>query len=288
MTLPHVGLALLVNVIWGFSFVAAKIGMEHYSPLFFTGLRFFLVTLFLCIFLKNVRGSMKMIFAISVLVGIIHFTLLYIGISIAGGVSAVAVTIQLVAPFSLIMAVIFLKESIRWRRVLGLLMSFVGVLVLGFDPIVFNYLDGVTLVSLAAFCMAGGIVLMRLVKGAGTMTMQAWIGAISFPVLLALSFTFESGQIAALTTIDLRSLAALLFTVVATTIVAHGSWFYLLQRYPVAVLTPYGLLAPLFGVGFGVVIYDEPLGWRFIAGGILTLAGVLVINLRTAEKVDAQ
>lgn len=288
MTLPHVGLALLVNVIWGFSFVAAKIGMEHYSPLLFTGLRFFLVALFLCFFLKNVRGSMGMIAAIAVLVGVVHFTFLYLGISIAGGVSAVAVTIQLVAPFSLIMAVLFLKENIRWRRILGLIMSFGGVMVLGFDPIVFNYLDGVVLVGSAALCMAGGIILMRLVKGVGTMAMQAWIGVISFPILLTLSFMFEEGQISALTTVDFRSLAALLFTVVATTIIAHGSWFYLLQRYPVTVLTPYGLLAPLFGVGFGVVIYDEPLGWRFILGGVLTLAGVLVINLRTAEKSQAR
>ncbi len=284
MTLPHVGLALLVNVIWGFSFVAAKVGMEHYSPLLFTALRFLLVSIFLIGYLKPVRGSMKAVVAIAILVGVVHFTFLYLGLSVAGGVSAVAITVQLVAPFSLIMAVIFLKETIRWRRILGLAMSFGGIMVLGFDPIVFNYLEGVGLVALAAFCMAGGIIMMRLVQGVRTMAMQAWIGVISFPIMLSISLAFEEGQMEAITTVNWRSLAALLFTVVATTIVAHGSWFYLLQRYPVSVLTPYGLLAPLFGVGFGVFLYDEPLSWKFVAGGLITLAGVLVINLRTAAK----
>ncbi len=286
MTLPHIGLALLINVIWGFSFVAAKIGIEHYSPLFFTALRFFLVALFLVVYLKPVKGSMKLIMAIGVLVGIIHFTFLYLGLSIAGGVSAVAITIQLVAPFSLVMAVMFLGESVGWRRISGMILAFSGVLILGFDPIVFEHLDGVMLVALAAFCMAGGLILMRLIKGVGTMSMQAWIGMVSFPGMMALSFLFEDGQVASIQNIEWQPIAALLFTTVITTIFAHGGWFYLLQKYPISILTPYGLLAPIFGVGFGVLLYDEPITWKFILGGCITLVGVFVINIRTATREE--
>ncbi|MCG8491998.1 MAG: EamA family transporter [Sneathiellales bacterium] len=284
MTLPHVGLALLVNLIWGFSFVAAKVGVDHYGPLLFTGIRFLLVALCLAPFLKLEKGSMKMILAIGLLVGILHFTFLYIGLFVAGGVSAVAITIQLVAPFSLVLAIVFLKESIGWRRILGLVLAFGGVMLLGFDPIVFNHLDGVALVALAALCMAGGIILMRLAKGVGTMTMQAWIAVISCPALLAFSFVVEHGQIEAVLDFDFIPISAMIYTVIATTVIAHGSWYYLLQRYPVAVLTPYGLLAPVFGVAFGVFLYNEPITWKFILGSALTLVGVFVINIRTATK----
>ncbi len=286
MTLPHIGLALLINVIWGFSFVAAKIGIEHYSPLFFTALRFMLVALFLFPFLKPVKGSMKMVVAIAVLVGIVHFTFLYLGLSIAGGVSAVAITIQLVAPFSLVMAILFLGESVGWRRVLGMALAFGGVLILGFDPIVFDHLDGVVLVALAAFCMAGGLILMRMVQGVGTMSMQAWIGLISFPGMMAFSFAIEEGQVAAAMDLNWMAVFALLFTTLITTIIAHGGWYHLLQIYPVSVLTPYGLLAPVFGVGFGVFLFGEPVTWKFILGGLITLAGVFVINIRTAAKAE--
>jgi len=284
MALPHIGLALLVNFIWGFSFVAAKIAMGHYSPLLFTSLRFILVALLLAPYLKLAPGRMRFVLSIAMLVGVTHFTFLYLGLNTAGGVSAVAITIQLVAPFSLIMAVVFLKETIRWKRIVGLVLAFIGVMVLGFDPIVFDHLPSAMLVATAALCMAGGIVLMRQAIGIGAMQMQAWIALFSFPILLGFSFIFEENQVQQVMNVNWEAILALLFTVVATTIVAHGTWYYLLQKYPISVLTPYGLLAPLFGVCFGVFLYDEPLTWKFILGGVITLAGVLIINLRNAEK----
>ena len=284
MALPHIGLALLVNFIWGFSFVAAKVAMGHYSPLLFTSLRFILVALLLAPYLKIAPGRMKFVLSIAMLVGVTHFTFLYLGLNTAGGVSAVAITIQLVAPFSLIMAVVFLKETIRWKRIVGLVLAFIGVMVLGFDPIVFDHLPSAMLVATAALCMAGGIVLMRQAIGIGAMQMQAWIALFSFPILLGFSFIFEEGQVQQVMNVNWEAILALFFTVVATTIVAHGTWYYLLQKYPISVLTPYGLLAPLFGVCFGVFLYDEPLTWKFILGGCITLAGVLIINLRNAEK----
>ncbi len=284
MALPHIGLALLVNFIWGFSFVAAKIAMGHYSPLLFTSLRFILVALLLAPYLKVAPGRMKFVLSIAMLVGVTHFTFLYLGLNTAGGVSAVAITIQLVAPFSLIMAVVFLKETIRWKRIVGLVLAFIGVMVLGLDPIVFDHLSSAMLIATAALCMAGGIVLMRQAIGIGAMQMQAWIALFSFPILLGFSFVFEEGQVAQVMNVSWEAILSLLFTVVATTIIAHGTWYYLLQKYPISVLTPYGLLAPVFGVGFGVILYDEPLTWKFMLGGAITLAGVLIINLRNAEK----
>ena len=159
-------------------------------------------------------------------------------------------------------------------------------MVLGFDPIVFDYLTSASLVAAAAFCMACGIILMRKAVGIGAMQMQAWIAVFSFPILLSFSLMFEQDQLQQVMSLNLRHIGALLFTVIATTIVAHGSWYYLLQKYPVSVLTPYGLLAPLFGVCFGLVLYDEPITWKFIVGGSITLVGVLIINLRNAEKQE--
>ncbi len=284
MTLPHIALALLVNAIWGFAFVASKVGLDHFSPLFFTALRFLLVAVILFPFLKPVKGSMKMVFWIAITVGVFHFTFMYLGIYFAGGVTAVAIASQLIAPFSLIMAVLFLGETVGWRRILGIAMAFGGVMVIGFDPVVFDQLEGIALVTAGALFMSIGLILMRAVKNVETMPMQAWIGVLSAPPLLLFSFAVETGQWASVLSITWEAAGALAFIVIATTIVAHGSWFYLLQRYPVAVLTPYGLLAPIFGVVFGVVLFSEPITLKFLAGGALTLVGVLIINLRSAKK----
>lgn len=285
MKLPHVALALLINVIWGYAFVAAKIGIDHFPPLFFTALRFSLVAAVLFYFLKPVKGRMLDLFWVALTVGTLHFSFMYYGIYLTGGVSAVAITVQLIAPFSVILAIIFLKEHIGWRRMMGIGLAFGGVMVLGFDPVVFDHLTGVGMVAMGAFVMAVGMILMRRLQGVSPMQLQAWIAAFSVPMLLVLSFTFEEGQMEGLQNIDWPVIWALAFTVVMTTIIAHGSWFYLLQRYSVTTLTPYGLLAPIFGVGFGIFLYSEPLTGRFFVGSLITMVGVAIINFRSVRKL---
>tara|TARA_R110000782_G_scaffold57595_12_gene120648 strand:- start:37289 stop:38152 length:864 start_codon:yes stop_codon:yes gene_type:complete len=277
-------MALVISAIWGFSFVASKVGLDHFPPLFFTALRFGLVAILLSPFLKIVKGRMKAIFWIAVMVGIFHFTFLYLGIYAAGGVTAVAITSQLIAPFSVILAVIVLKETIGWRRILGIVMAFGGVMFLGFDPVIFDQLEGVGLVAFAGLFMAVGLILMRQIQNVGTMSMQAWIGAISVLPLMLISFATETGQFDAVMSMDWEAAGALAFVVIVTTIIAHGGWYFLIQRYPISVLTPFGLLAPIFGVIFGVVLFSEPITLRFLIGGTITLVGVGIINMRTAQK----
>src|SRR5690606_15147355 len=68
----HVVLALLVMVLWGFNFVAAKWGLEELPPLALTALRFLLVALLLVSFVPRPRGRMGEIAALSVTLGSLH------------------------------------------------------------------------------------------------------------------------------------------------------------------------------------------------------------------------
>jgi len=54
-----------------------------------------------------------------------------------------------------------------------------------------------------------------------------------------------------------RSWAALFFTTVMSSLIAHTAWYYLVGRYPVTSLSPITLLSPLFGIFFGVTLLDE-------------------------------
>jgi O-acetylserine/cysteine efflux transporter len=284
VTPAHVALAVVVNVIWGLTFVAAKVGIEQFSPLLFTGLRFTIVAALLAPFLRPVPIPLRPVIAVAMAAGAVHFTFLYLGIRAAGGVSAVAVTVQLIAPFSLLLAIVFLDEKVGWRRAAGIAVAFLGVMVLGFDPVVFEHLAGVGLVAVAALSMATALILMRRLRGVGVLALQGWIAVVSAPQVLLLSAIAEDGQWRAIATAGLLPVAALLFAAIATSVVAHGSWYYLLQRYPVNMMVPFGLLAPLFGVVFGVLLFDEPLSWKFLLGGAMVLTGVAVINLRGARK----
>ncbi|MCW9035688.1 MAG: DMT family transporter [Rhodospirillales bacterium] len=284
MKSSHIALALLINLIWGFSFLTAKLGLSEFPPLLFTTMRFGLVAVILCFYLKLLPGKMKAIFYVAVTSGSVHFVLLYLGIQAAGGVSAVAITIQLVAPFSLLLAVLFLGEHIGWKRIFGITLAFAGVMVLGFDPIILEQLDGVILVALAALSVSGSLILMRKLQGVGVFELQAWVSAICFPQVLVLSLLFEDGQWEAIANASLLGWGALVFSAVITTLIAHSGWYFLIQRYAINILTPFGLLAPVFGVSFGVFLLNEPLSLRFIIGGAITLFGVGIINIRASKK----
>jgi O-acetylserine/cysteine efflux transporter len=71
-------------------------------------------------------------------------------------------------------------------------------------------------------------------------------------------------------------------------ITAYGLWYYLIGKYEVNRIVPMTLLSPVLAVGFAVLILDEPLTLRVVLGGLLTLAGVAMIQfLRPAARVPA-
>jgi O-acetylserine/cysteine efflux transporter len=58
------------------------------------------------------------------------------------------------------------------------------------------------------------------------------------------------------------------------------------QRYPVTSVAPVTTLSPVFSVLLSVVLLGEVLSTRLIAGGVLTLAGIVIITLRERRIVD--
>lgn len=57
-------------------------------------------------------------------------------------------------------------------------------------------------------------------------------------------------------------------------------WFWMLRRYLASRLSVFSFLTPLFGVGFGVLLLNDPLDVRFVAGAVLVMAGVILVNVR--------
>lgn len=57
-------------------------------------------------------------------------------------------------------------------------------------------------------------------------------------------------------------------------------WFWMLRKYLASRLSVFSFLTPLFGVGFGVLVLGDPLDMRFVAGAVLVMAGVILVNVR--------
>ena len=72
---------------------------------------------------------------------------------------------------------------------------------------------------------------------------------------------------------------ALFWQVVGNTLFGYVAWNWLLTRYDSAIITPYALLVPVFGMGASALFLGEPLpAWK-LAAAALVMAGLAFITL---------
>lgn len=276
-------LALLANAAWSVNFLAGKAGVEHFPPLLFSALRFTVLLLLLLPWLRWQPGKMRQVLQISGVLGVLHFSLIFIGLDASGDIASVAIAAQLYVPFSALLAVVWLGERLDRRRVAGITAAFAGVLVIGLDPTVFAHLDALAWIVGAALAMAVATILMRRLPGVGVFTLQAWIGAVATPSLLLMSLLLEQGQVEALHTAGWFDFALPVYSAIGASLVGHGIVYHLLTRYPVSLITPLLLLAPVLAVLLGVLFWGDQPTWKLLLGGLMTLIGVAIVTTKTPK-----
>ena len=282
----HLLLVLIANCAWGFNFIAGKIGATFYQPLFFTFLRFVFLLLVMLPWLRPAPGYMKPLLQVAILLGTVHFSMMFIGLNAGGNIASIAITSQLYVPFSAILAATFLKERITALKILGIFVAFLGTLVIGFDPIVFNHLDAVLWVMGAAMVMATATILMRQCPNLGVFKLQAWIALVAIPSLAILSYIFESDQLQILSQLEIIDLWSPLYSAIGASVVGHGIVYYLLGKYPVSTVTPLLLLAPVLASIFGIWWFGDQIGWKLLLGGGLTLLGILMVSVNLRQLMN--
>jgi O-acetylserine/cysteine efflux transporter len=284
MAFRDILIVILVDITWGLNFIAVLFAVQDFPPMLANCVRFIIVLLFLLPFLRPVKGRMKDMLVIAIVMGVMHFGAIFIGMSKAEGVSALAIAAQLSVPFATLFSALFLKEKVGWKRVAAIALSFAGVVVLGFDPEVFRYVDALLWIVFATIIYGISAVLMRNLKDVSPATTQGWIAIGGIVGSLFLSLAWESGQWEMLTTASAVAWGGVVYTALASSIIGHGGVNYLLTKYEVAMVAPYLLLTPLFAILGGIIFLDETLTWRVVVGGVLTIGGVFIVTLRNKAR----
>ncbi|MFC4307688.1 DMT family transporter [Steroidobacter flavus] len=286
ITPRHLVLLVLMNLVWGLNLIASKIGVAQFPPILFTALRFGALALLLLPMLKIHRGQMGNLFLAAMLTGPAAFSLLFLGVYYAEDAATVAIASQMGVPFSTLLSIWLLGETIRWRRTLGITLAFGGMVVISFDPRVFAYWEGLALVVASTFFSSLGLIFVKRLRNIKALQLQAWIGVAGGSTLLLLSLLFEQGQMEAIRAADWKAWTALAFTTLMSSLLAHTAWYYLVSKYPVTSLSPITLLSPLFGIFFGVTLLHDQLTPRMLLGGAVTLIGVFIVVMREKRLVD--
>jgi O-acetylserine/cysteine efflux transporter len=278
-------LLALICLAWAGNFLTSKLALQEFPPLLFTALRLIVLAAALLPFLRwPPAGQWRRLAAVSLCTAVLHFGLSFWSLRLSSTLASPAILMQSYVPMASLLAWRLLGERFHWRTGTAIALSFTGVLVLGLDPSVLERPAALLLMLASAFFLALGSVLMRDLRGFDLVNQQGWTALLGISPLLLWSLASEGDPLPAIRTASWVAWAGVAYAAIIASLLGHGLYFRLLQRHPVAQVTPYLLIAPLLAILLGIVFLGDRVGLRLWLGGVMVLGGVLAIALRNLAK----
>jgi O-acetylserine/cysteine efflux transporter len=278
-------LVLIVCLVWAGNFLTSAFALQEIPPFLFTAVRLVMLALLLGAFVKPPSpGQWPRLVAVALCNGVLHFGLAFMALRMADNIASPAIVMQSYVPMAALLAWWWLGERFGWRTGTAIALSFAGVLVLGFDPLVLGKPLALAIMLVSAFFLAAGTVLMRRLVDLDMVSQQGWTAIIGIAPLLLLSALLEPGGFAVLEDATWIGWGGAAYSAVFASLLGHGLYYVLIQRHPVARVTPWLLLTPVFGVALGIAFWGDRPGPQLWLGGAMVLGGVLLIALRARAR----
>lgn len=280
--------------IWGLHFVVMKFTIVDMGvpPLFYAAIRISCLALILLPFLKIHKGQMKAVLMGGLGFGALNYAFMFPAMQLTTA-SAAAITIELYMPFSIILSVLILGERIGPWRISGSALAFAGVVLIGLgapaEVAGQGFALGIALMACAAMAEAVGAVSVKSVKSVSPVQLLAWFGIVGACILWPLTLLLEDGQMSAFAPETRVNFSlALLYSTALVSLVAHGSYYWLLQRLPIHTVAPSGLMTTVIGVIAGMLILGEEATPILFIGGVITLTGIGIILWRNRQQTQSE
>jgi len=278
-------LLLLLGAIWGSSFFNIKIATYSYEPYTLALIRVVLATstmLAVAFFYKIKIYAFSKNWKIYAIVGLCNITIPFSLIAIGTNKidSYLAAMLMSTTPMTgSILAHFFTKdEKITFLKSLGIILGFVGILLLFFDKLIINksnYLFVLIILLGSTFYSISGIMILRYLKKSGNINVTTSTMIWSVITLLPLSFIFENPLES---TPTLESTLSLIYLGVIATGFAWWLRFRILSKNGIVFQTQVAYLIPIFGVIFGALILDEQITWKVLASLIIIMSGIYIVK----------
>lgn len=275
----HIALALLVAALWGFNFVAIKIGLKDFPPFLLSAMRFTAVALPMLFFVGKPCVGWRWVLSIGVVLGIVKFGLLFLGMDLGMPAGLSSLVLQAQALFTVIFAILLLGERLRRVQAVGIALAASGLILIGIEQAQETSLIGLVLVLAAACAWGYANILMKKANAPNMINLIIWVAVIPPLPMALLSWSFEGTDriLASLAALSWSGILSVLYIAWASTIVAFSLWVYLLRLYSVSVVAPFSLMVPIFGIAASALVLGEKLSLLEIVAGALTLIGLLCV-----------
>ena len=282
MKLKHYVLILVITILFGSAYPVQKVIFnENVPPLLMGSLRMLVVFLCLVPFWKFKIPDKQYwlpLFCFSISMGFLANVFMTLSLNTAKIVSPIIIGSQLAIPFAILLSSFFLKEKVSLKKWLLIFVSFIGIILLGFDPLIRDEIFALILISFMALFYATAQVFSRYLKNLEVTLTNAVMGFIGFIFLIISSSIFEGEVMKEIQNISLQSWLLILHSGIFVSIGAHMSMFYLYRLYPVNKVFPFYALFPVFGVILTFIIFYEIPTLITIVGGLIVIVSTFLIN----------
>lgn len=277
------GAALLVILIWGSNFVVVKWGLDRMPPTSLGVWRFVLSFFPACLLLRLRQPRWGLMAVFGVITGVGQFGCLYFAMRgfISPGLASIVVQTQ--AFFNVGLAVLVLKERVRFAQILGCLLAGAGLTLIAVGAGSSATPIGIGLCLLSALSWASCNVLLRAKQFSGDLLpFLVWSSLFSAVPLMIIALLFE-GREAVL--FPLAHGDAVLWAIIgwqgfANTLFGYVIWNGLIRTYSLSRIGPLTLLVPVVALSLSVLLLGERLTSLEAAAATLIVAGVALPLLR--------
>jgi drug/metabolite transporter (DMT)-like permease len=276
------GALLLLSALWGASFIYIRVAVPALGPFVLVELRVGLaaVALALCAALlgrlPKLRGRWRQFALLGAINVAIPFSLISAAeINLTASLAAILNSTTVM--FTAVVAAGWMGDAMTARKLVGVALGIVGVTVLvGWDPIAMNWAVALSVGAMLAASLAyalGSVYAKR--TFADTPPLAIASGQLTAAAMLVLPLAAVSAPEQSPSTIVVLSVLGL---ALPSTAVAYMLYFRLIANVGPTSTSTVTLLVPLFGLLFGVVLLDEPVGVGTLAGLVLILSSVTLIT----------
>jgi drug/metabolite transporter (DMT)-like permease len=287
----------IIYLVWGSTFLAIRIGVREVPPFLLAGMRFFIAGIVLYTWMRvkatpsPTRRQWTAISFLALLIFVFDYGLIFWAEKrVASGVTAVMMAT--IPVFMAIAEICFLRtQKLTIRLALALLVGVGGVLVLvgplsGAGEKAIDTPGAIALI-VAAISWSAATILTRKFSLPESKVMSSGAQMLVGGVLLILTSAglreFNGFDVRAVT---LGAWIALLYLIVAGSIVAFTAYVWLIHHESPTKVGTYAYVNPVIAVLLGYALAGESLSARTTAGTLLILISVVVITTTPKKKLD--
>jgi len=284
--------ALLVVLIWGINFTVIKLGLDGVPSMILVVLRYSITSLAV-FFVKKPKTDWKYIILYGLSVGVGQFSCLFYAMEIGMPASLASILLQLQAFISPFLALLFLKQKIKTKQLIGFIIAAVGLLTIGIG----SGTKGVSSIPLNAmilticapvfWSLANIIAIFASEKATAEgetldmLGLVVWSSLIPPIPMLGIALLVDTPQtlLNAVMNLSAMSIFSALYLSVGATIFGYGMWNILISKYTISKIAPLSLLVPITGLLTARVVLQEQLSIIQWLGVLIILAGLMLTSL---------